>query len=87
MSNGELNGLSIPGSADEKIRCSLEALYECNEGQSHSEQWLITPTAVQKLLSSNANRVKEYLERHLKVEQSLEKCDSPALKGRGFIKS
>ena len=81
MSNGELNGLSIPGSADEKIRCSLEALYECNEGRyscgaaspTHSEQWSITPTVVQKLLSSNVNRVKEYLERHLKVEQSLEK--------------
>ena len=73
MSNGELNGSQIPGSADEKIRRSIEALYEYNEGRSHSEQWSITPTVVQKLSGSNANRVKEYLERHPKVEQRLKK--------------
>lgn len=73
MSNGELNGSQIPGSADEKIRRSIEALYEYNEGRSHSEQWSITPTVVQKLSGSNANRVKEYLEKHPKVEQRLKK--------------
>ena len=73
MSNGELNGSQIPGSADEKVRRSIEALYEYNEGRSHSEQWSITPTVVQKLSGSNANRVKEYLERHPKVEQRLKK--------------
>ena len=81
MSNAELNGSQIPGSADEKIRCSIEALYEYNEGRcsigaaspSPSEQWSITPTVVQKLSGSNANRVKDYLERHPKVERRLEK--------------
>ena len=73
MSNAELNGSQIPGSADEKVRRSIEALYEYNEGRSHSEQWSITPTVVQKLSGSNANRVKEYLERHSKVEQRLKK--------------
>ena len=73
MSNGELNGSQIPGSADEKIRRSIEALYEYNEGRSHSEQWSITPTVVQKLSGSNTNRVKDYLERHSKVEQRLER--------------
>ena len=81
MSNEELNGSQIPGSADEKIRRSIEALYEYNEGRyscgeaspTHSEQWSITPTVVQKLSGSNANRVKEYLERHPKVEQRLKK--------------
>jgi len=62
MSNGELNGSQIPGSADEKIRRSIEALHEYNEGRSHTEQWSITPTVVQKLSGSNANRVKDYLE-------------------------
>ena len=73
MSNGELNGSQIPGSADEKIRRSIEALYDYNEGRSHTEQWSITPTVVQKLSGSNANRVKDYLERHPKVERRLEK--------------
>ena len=73
MSNGELNGSQIPGSADEKVRRSIEALYEYNEGRSSSEQWSITSTVVQKLSGSNANRVKEYLERHPKVEQRLKK--------------
>ena len=81
MSNAELNGSQIPGSADEKIRRSIEALYEYNEGRcsygaappTHSEQWSITPTVVQKLSGSNANRVKEYLERHPEVEQRLKK--------------
>ena len=73
MSNAALNGSQIPGSADEKIRRSIEALHEYNEGRSHSEQWSITPTVVQKLSGSNANRVKEYLARHPKVEQSLKK--------------
>ena len=72
MSNAELNGSQIPGSADEKIRRSIEALYEYNEGRSHPEQWSITPTVVQKLSGSNANRVKDYLSRHPKVEQRLE---------------
>ena len=72
MSNGELNGSQIPGSADEKIRRSIEALHEYNEGRSHPEQWSITPTVVQKLSGSNANRVKDYLSRHPKVEQRLE---------------
>ena len=80
MSNGELNGSQIPGSADEKIRRSIEALYEYNEGRfscgeaspTHTEQWSITPTVVQKLSGSNANRVKDYLERHAKIEQRLE---------------
>ena len=71
MSNGELNGSQIPGSADEKIRRSIEALYEYNEGRSPSEQWSITPTVVQKLSGSNANRVKDYLERHSEVERRL----------------
>ena len=39
----------------------------------HSEQWSITPTVVQKLSGSNANRVKEYLETPPKVEQRLKK--------------
>ena len=81
MSNGELNGSQIPGSADEKVRRTTEALYEYNEGRyscgaaspTHREQWSITPTVVQKLSGSNANRVKEYLERHPKVEQRLKK--------------
>ena len=81
MSNGELNGSQIPGSADEKVRRSIEALYEYNEGRysygatapTPSEQWSITPTVVQKLSGSNANRVKEYPERHPKVERRLEK--------------
>ncbi len=69
MSSGELNGSQIPGSADEKIRRSIEALHEYNEGRPHIEQWSITPTVVQKLSGSNANRVKDYLERHPEVEQ------------------
>ena len=73
MGNAELNGSQIPGSADEKIRRSVQALYDYNEGRSHSEQWSITPTVVQKLSGSNANRVKDYLARHPKVEQRLEK--------------
>ena len=72
MSNAELNGSQIPGSVDEKIRRSIEALYDYNEGQSHSEQWSITSTVVQKLSGSNANRVKDYLARHPKVERQLE---------------
>ena len=72
MSNAELNGSQIPGSADEKIRRSAQALYDYNEGRSHSEQWSITSTVVQKLSGSNANRDKEYLARHLKVERQLE---------------
>ena len=31
MSNAELNGSQIPGSADEKVRRSTEAFYEFNE--------------------------------------------------------
>ena len=72
MSNAELNGSQIPGSADKKIRRSIQALYEYNEGRSHSEQWSITSTVVQKLSGSNANRVKDYLARHPKVEWQLE---------------
>ena len=43
-----------------------------NEGRLHSEQWSTTSTVVQKLSGSNANRVKDYLARHPKVERQLE---------------
>ena len=73
MSNAELNGSQIPGSADEKIRRSIEAIYEFNEERSSAEQWSITPTVIQKLSGSNANRVKAYLESHPKVVKTLKK--------------
>ena len=73
MSNADLNGSQIPGSADEKIRRSIEAIYEYNEGRAAAEQWSITPTVIQKLSGSNANRVKAYLESHPKVVKTLEK--------------
>ena len=73
MSNAELNGLQIPGSADEKIRRSIEALYAYNEERAFAEQWSITPTVVQKLSGSNANRVKDYLLRHADIAKRLEK--------------
>lgn len=73
MSNAELNGSQIPGSADEKIRRSIEALYEYNEGRASAEQWSMTATVVQKLSGSNANRVRAYLLEHPEVEQRLEK--------------
>ena len=73
MSNAELNGSQIPGSADEKIRRSIEALHAYNEERAFAEQWSITPTVVQKLSGSNANRVKDYLSRHADIAKRLEK--------------
>ena len=73
MSNAELNGSQIPGSADEKIRRSIEAFYAYNEERAFAEQWSITPTVVQKLSGSNANRVKDYLLRHADIAKRLEK--------------
>lgn len=72
VSNDELNGSQIPGSADEKIRRSIEAIHEFNEERETAEQWSITPTVIQKLSGSNANRVKAYLESHPKVVKTLE---------------
>ena len=76
MSNAELNGSQIPGSADEKVRRSIEAFYEYNEGRSSSEQWSITPTVIQKLSGSNANRVRAYIESHPGVKKRLEKYNA-----------
>ena len=76
MSNADLNGSQIPGSADEKVRRSIEALYEYNEGLSSSEQWSITPTVIQKLSGSNANRVRAYLESHPQIKQRLAKYNA-----------
>ena len=73
MGNAELNGSQIPGSADEKIRRSIEAFYAYNEERAFAEQWSITPTVVQKLSGSNANRVKDYLLRHADIAKRLEK--------------
>ena len=73
MNNAELNGSQIPGSADEKIRRSIEAFYAYNEERAFAEQWSITPTVVQKLSGSNANRVKDYLLRHADIAKRLEK--------------
>ena len=73
MSNADLNGSQIPGSADEKIRRSIEAIHEFNEGQAAVDQWSITPTVIQKLSGSNANRVKAYLASHPKVVKTLAK--------------
>ena len=73
MSNAELNGSQIPGSADEKIRRSIEAFYTYNEERAFVEQWSITPTVIQKLSGSNANRVKSYLLSHSEVAKRLEK--------------
>ncbi len=73
VSNADLNGSQIPGSADEKVRRSIEALYEYNEERAFAEQWSITPTVVQKLSGSNANRVKDYLLRHADIAKRLEK--------------
>ncbi len=72
MSNAELNGSQIPGSADEKIRRSIEAFYAYNEEREFAEQWSITPTVIQKLSGSNANRVKSYLLSHSEVAKRLE---------------
>ncbi len=80
MSNADLNGSQIPGSADEKIRRSIEAIYDFNEGRSPDEQWSITPTVIQKLSGSNANRVKAYLSDHPKVVKTLERYN----KGFGY---
>ena len=73
MSNTELNGSQIPGSADEKIRRSIEAFYAYNEERPFAEQWSITPTVIQKLSGSNANRVRSYLLSHAAVARRLEK--------------
>ena len=72
MSNEMLNGSRIPGSADEKIRRSIEAVQAFNEGLDTEDQWAITPTVLQKLSGSHANRVKDYLSRHPKTAQLLE---------------
>ena len=45
MSNGELNGSEIPGSADEKTRCTIEALYEYNEVGSPFPCYSISSTS------------------------------------------
>ena len=76
MSNAELNGSQIPGSADEKVRRSIEALYLYNEERETVDRWSITPTVIQKLSGSNANRVRYYLDHHLEVVDRLEKYNS-----------
>ncbi|MGI8936258.1 MAG: protelomerase family protein [Phormidesmis sp.] len=76
MSNAELNGSRIPGSADEKIRRSIEAAQELNAGLEREDQWSITPTILQKLSGSNANRVRDYLNRHPETAQMLEQYNS-----------
>ena len=73
VSNAELNDSQIPGSADEKIKRSIEAFYTYNEEKAFVEQWSITPTVIQKLSGSNANRVKSYLLSHSDVAKRLEK--------------
>ena len=76
MSNAELNGSHIPGSADEKIRRSIEAVQEFNAGLDKEDQWSITPTVLQKLSGSNANRVKDYLSRHPDIAEMLKQYNS-----------
>ena len=76
MSNAELNGSHIPGSADEKIRRSIEAVQDFNAGLDKEDQWSITPTVIRKLSGSNGNRVKDYLSRHPKAVQMLEQYNS-----------
>ncbi|MGB7313306.1 MAG: protelomerase family protein [Nodosilinea sp.] len=76
MSNAELNGSRIPGSADEKIRRSIEAAQDFNAGMDKEDQWSITPTILQKLSGSNANRVKDYLSRHPETAQMLAQYNS-----------
>lgn len=76
MSNTDLNGSQIPGSADEKVRRSIEALYLYNEERAPIERWSITPTVIQKLSGSNANRVRYYLDHHPQVVERLEKYNS-----------
>ncbi|NEP17339.1 MAG: hypothetical protein F6J97_10600 [Leptolyngbya sp. SIO4C1] len=74
--NDELNGDRSPGSADEKIRRSIEAFQDYNAGLPQSEQWAITPTVVQKLSGSNSQRVQDYLERHAEVAKMLEQYNA-----------
>ena len=76
MSNAELNGSQIPGSADEKVRRSIEAFYEFNEERAAAERWSITPTVIKKLSGSNANRVRYYLDHHPQVVERLEQYNS-----------
>ena len=76
MSNADLNGSHIPGSADEKIRRSIEAVQEFNAGLDKEDQWSITPTVLQKLSGSNANRIKDYLSRHPEIAQMLKQYNS-----------
>ena len=76
MSNAELNGSQIPGSADEKVRRSIEAFYEFNEERAAAERWSITPTVIKKLSGSNANRVRYYLDHHPQVVARLEQYNS-----------
>ena len=76
MSNAELNGSHIPGSADEKIRRSIAAVQDFNAGLDKEDQWSITPTTLKKLSGSNGNRVKDYLGRHPETAQMLEQYNS-----------
>ncbi len=76
MSNAELNGSHIPGSADEKIRRSIEAVQDFNAGLDKEDQWSITPTVIRKLSGSNGNRVKDYLERYPEIAEMLEQYNS-----------
>ena len=76
MSNADLNGSRLPGSADEKVRRSIEAIQEFNAGLDKEDQWAITPTVIQKLSGSNANRVRDYLSRHPETEAMLEQYNS-----------
>ncbi|NEP18834.1 MAG: hypothetical protein F6J97_18360 [Leptolyngbya sp. SIO4C1] len=74
--NDELNGDRSPGSADEKIRRSIEAFQEHNTGLPESEQWAITPSVIQQLSGSHSNRVKDYLKRHPETVKMLEQYNS-----------
>ncbi|MEL6776519.1 MAG: protelomerase family protein [Cyanobacteria bacterium J06597_16] len=65
ISNADLLGAysQVPGSAEEKIRRSIEAFQEHNAGLPDAEQWAITPTVIQKLSGSRAGTVKAYIDR------------------------
>ncbi|MEM8809430.1 MAG: hypothetical protein AAGF01_25695, partial [Cyanobacteria bacterium P01_G01_bin.38] len=75
-SNADLNGDRTPGSADEKIRRSIEAFQEHNAGLPEVEQWAITPTVIQKLSGSNSTRVQDYLARHSETVEMLEQYNA-----------
>ncbi|MEO1445150.1 MAG: protelomerase family protein [Cyanobacteria bacterium J06635_11] len=74
--NAELAGDRTPGSADEKIRRSIEAFQEHNAGLPEVEQWAITPTVIQKLSGSNSTRVQDYLARHPETVEMLEQYNA-----------